>query len=92
MVADCQKLSLPERTTSRTVTDFLNALDDVHPSFTDRWRSEQRKGTPMTFLEVANEFRDLYADKISTSNLSTFATWQGKPADPPREDGGDKGQ
>ena len=33
VIADCQKLSLSEKTTFKTVTDFLNTLNDIHSSF-----------------------------------------------------------
>jgi hypothetical protein len=95
VVWDCQSLGLLEGENSRALTDFLLVLDDIHPSFADRWRYKHEKKGTVTFDEVARQFRQNYANRISNSKLSTFtATFQGEEVDKtpsPKQNGSEKG-
>ena len=81
VIADYQKLSLLKKTMFKTVTDFLNALNDIHSFFINCWWSEQKKRTYIIFLKIVNKFRDLYVNKILILNFFMFVIWQNKFAD-----------
>ena len=86
VIADYQKLSLSKKTMFKIITDFLNTLNNIYSFFVNYWWSEQRKKTYIIFLEIINEFKNFYTDKILILNFSMFAIWQNKFTDSLKKD------